>query len=151
MSTIDKWVNDIEKELNLFTKEVGEKVSRVAEEVAKEGIEMLKSTGDYKDRTGKYRKSFKYRIEKTNLGTSVKIYSTQPQLTHLLEHGHAIINTSEQKYGKTWRHAISKSGATRHHARKGGTDRTQAFPHWGPTEEFINKEFEKRIVQVLEE
>lgn len=48
---------------------------------------------------------------------------TYPGLTHLLEKGHA----------------------TR--GRKG---RTRAFPHMKPTEEFVNKEFEKRLKEGIE-
>jgi hypothetical protein len=155
MSKIDQWENEVVKEINIFREEVGKRVQNVIRDVAKQGVEMLKTTGDYEDRTGKYRKSFRYKIQKTYKGTSARIYSTQPQLTHLLENGHVIINTIErlEKYGGLYkyRRRVTKSGLTKYMAKKGGVERTRAFPHWEPTEKFVAEELQKQMERSLSE
>ena len=56
------------------------------------------------------------------VGTAQAVHNrTDYQLTHLLEFGHA----------------------------KRGGGRTRAFPHIGPTEEWANEEFEKRVEKVV--
>lgn len=120
---------DLEKEIESLLEEYGDNVAAVTkasgEAVAKKTVQLLKTTGDYEDRTGKYRKSFRYKTESNYAGSISTVYSAAPhyRLTHLLEHGHAI---------------------------NGGSSRTKAFPHWKPAEEKANQEFEDTLVREIE-
>lgn len=103
--------------LNEYSEEVKEKVKKIADEVSKETVEELKTTSPKK--TGKYAKAWKGRKE----GNKIIIYNEKGQLTHLLEHGHAL-----------W---------------QGG--RTRAFPHIKPAEQKLIKKYEQEVKKTIEE
>lgn len=112
------------EELDASIKSVPEAVETVASQTASTLENEAKSKG-----IGgrKYVNSFKVQTEvKNSFITSLRVYSTQYQLTHLLENGHAIRN----QYG-------SYSGTTR------------AFPHWATAEAEAANNLENAIKQAI--
>lgn len=101
-----------------------EAVAPSSKETAQKTVEYLETHGDYEDRTGEYRKSFRYRVVNTYRGTTSTVYSEKHQLTHLLEKGHLV---------------------------SGGTKRTRKFPHWKPAEKYASEYFQKTLVQRIKE
>lgn len=107
---------EIARALKQFTAEVEEKMDEIKKEVADEGVKLLREKSPKK--TGEYAKGW----ARKRIGSAEVIYNrTKPQLTHLLERGHA----------------------------KRGGGRTQAFPHIEPVEKQVVEEFEKRVEKVI--
>ena len=81
-------INDLASEINRTLAEyahgVGEEMEKVAERVAKAGVKKLRLRSP--DKTGNYRKGWRAKKEK---GKWILHNSTNYQLTHLLEKGHA--------------------------------------------------------------
>ena len=94
---------EIADALDGFTDDVAVALEKTKQELAKTAQKEVKAKAPV--RYGRYKKSLK--IKKN--GSGWVVYSTQYQLTHLLEHGHA--------------------------KRSGG--RTQAIPHWKPAEDLV--------------
>lgn len=90
-------------------------VTRLEQEVRRAGIG-----------GNKYVKSFKVKKERGRLGGTAIISSSQYQLTHLLEYGHAKV-----VYG----HRI--------------TGKTRAFPHWQQAEQYANDLLEDTIKKAV--
>lgn len=85
-------IDDLYAEVNRLLEEHADNVSEVLDEVAvdyaKIGVRQLRENSPA--RTGKYKKGWAYSKTKTRIGTEVTIYQkSKPQLTHLLEFGHA--------------------------------------------------------------
>ena len=97
--------------------------------VGKEAKAKIATLGDYRNHreSKNYRKGFKIKVDNTQLIKKVTVHNTQYQLTHLLEHGHAIRNGTGRLPGMT-----------------------RAFPHWEETERVAIEDFEKRIVEGLQ-
>ena len=113
---IGQLANEISKALKEYTREVSEELEKAKQEVAKEGVKELKKTSPKK--TGDYRKGWRTKKQ----GTAQIVYNaTKPQLTHLLEKGHA----------------------------KRGGGRVPGQPHIAPVEEKVIEEFEKRVEKVI--
>lgn len=102
--------------LNEYSEEVKKNIKDIADKVSEEAIEELKTTSPKK--TGKYAKAWKGKKE----GNKITIYNTKGQLTHLLEHGHAL-----------W---------------QGG--RARAFPHIKPVEQKLIKKYEQEVKKAIE-
>lgn len=120
----------IEDILEEYSEEVAKNMPDIVQQVTKDTVKDLKSRAT-KLFGGKgkkaYAKSFKSKkVVGTSAKTTYRIYSTQYQLAHLLEHGHAIKNQTGRIYGKT-----------------------QARPHWGPAEEKAIKDLEDKISEKL--
>lgn len=94
--------------LTEYSQSVKEKINQAADDLSKEAIEELKSTSPKK--SGKYARAWAGKKE----GNKIIIYNAKGQLTHLLEHGHAL-----------W---------------QGG--RTRAIPHIKPVEQNLIKKYE---------
>lgn len=96
MQTIpaDKFAEVINGILEEYADEAEEIIDLTVQQVAKEAQEKLKSsqTGRFKNRTGKYRRSWKVEVRKGNLETEAIVHAAKPhyRLTHLLEYGHAL-------------------------------------------------------------
>lgn len=103
--------------LTEYSQSVKEKINQAADDLSKEAIEELKSTSPKK--TGKYARAWTGKKE----GNKIIIHNTSGQLTHLLEHGHAL-----------W---------------QGG--RTKAFPHIKPVEQKTIKKYEEGVKKAIEE
>ena len=89
--------NDFTQAMNQILDQFGDEaqsiVAEVVETTAKTATNELRkqSTGQFKDRTGKYRRSWTKAIRKTNLSVKATVYSRdQYRLTHLLEYGHVL-------------------------------------------------------------
>ena len=87
--SIDGLAGAVAKELASYSQDVTDGVKKEVKQVAKEMVQELKQTSP-KD-TSKYAKGWKKKVEfENNEDIRVRVYnSTKPQLTHLLEHGHA--------------------------------------------------------------
>lgn len=89
--------NDFTQAMNKILDQFGDEaqsiVAEVVETTAKTATNELRkqSTGQFKDRTGKYRRSWTKAIRKANLSVEATVYSKdQYRLTHLLEYGHVL-------------------------------------------------------------
>lgn len=76
--------------------EYGDECADVLEDsiktVTKKAQSELKGAGSFGG-TGKYRKGWKTKIEKTRISVDAVVYNAaEPGLTHLLENGHALAN-----------------------------------------------------------
>ncbi len=114
----------ISETLSLYSKQIEGAVESTGRGVAREALEKLRTAGDYKGR-GAYRKSFAVKAETGDpRKPKFTLHSKAPhyRLAHLLEYGHA--------------------------TRSGG--RTRSYPHWQPTEEYAQEEFEKRLKDNIE-
>lgn len=131
---IDDLAESIVKELEKFNEEETEVFKEVVDEVADETVAFLKDNSPKRLRGGKrakkykpgsYAKSWKKDVRfDGKVGKRIIVRSTQPQLTHLLENGHA--------------RPSSKGGG-----------RTKAMPHIAPAEEraekLMNEKLERRL------
>lgn len=112
----------VSKILREYTDEIQEGINQVAKEVADEGVNKLRGEkSTYQVRTGKYNQGWQQKTEVGARYVHATISNKVYSLTHLLEYGHA--------------------------TRNGG--RTRAFPHIAPVEEYCNKEFTKRVEEVI--
>ena len=118
-------IADVSDELGKILDEVGDEALDViresVEQVSKEAVKKLKA--DSPRATGEYAKGWAKKVEKGRLGITATLYNKKkPQLTHLLEKGHA----------------------------KRGGGRTKAMPHIKPAEQWANREVVERIKEGLE-
>lgn len=83
---------EIVKELKAYSDEVAEGVKKAVKDVAKETVRTLKATSP-RD-TGEYARGWTSKVEFESMeDIRVRISNrTKPQLTHLLENGHAKVN-----------------------------------------------------------
>lgn len=90
----DEFADVINGLLEEYADEAEEIIDLTVQQVAKEAQDKLKSpqTGAFKNRTGKYRRSWKVEVSKKNLQTEAIVHAAKPhyRLTHLLEYGHAL-------------------------------------------------------------
>lgn len=115
---VDKLAGEIVLAIQTYTQDVSEAVDEAARETAKAIAADLRETSPKK--TGEYAKGWAYRQEAPG---SYRVYNKKkPQLTHLLEHGHA----------------------------KAGGGRVEGIPHIKPAEDRYVPEFEKKVQQILE-
>lgn len=113
---------EISKMLNDYSVEIKEKVEKLAEKTARDGVKSLKTKGN-----GKWTKyNSGWAIKKK--GEAFIIHNRKhPELTHLLEFGHAIAN----QYGRY-------------------SGRTRAFPHIAPVEKEIMQKYEQEVKKIIE-
>lgn len=78
--------------LDTYSKEVRRATNNAQDKIAKEAVQKLKNTSPKK--TGEYAKGWAIKREKGKSGiVDVTVYNKKkPQITHLLENGHLIIN-----------------------------------------------------------
>ena len=88
-----------------------------------------KNAGTFKDRTGRYRKGWRFKVVSENSHSiEVAVYNkTDYQLTHLLENGHVIKNGTQRIFGKS-----------------------KAFPHIAEVNKAIQDEFEKKTKTIIQ-
>ena len=115
---VDELAGEIVLAIQAYTEDVSEAIDQAARDTAKAMAKDLRETSP-KD-TGEYAKGWAYRKEAPG---SYRVYNKKkPQLTHLLEHGHA----------------------------KAGGGRVEGIPHIKPAEDRYVPEFEKKVQQILE-
>ena len=116
-----------------YTVEVAEALETSVNTVKKQVLRKLKDTSPRRPGHGEYARSWTSRKEGKRArgvflgGVNVTIYNKKHyRLTHLLEHGHVIMNKKGGPYG-----------------------RVRAYPHIGPAEDLaieeLPKEFEKEL------
>ena len=114
---IDDLAAVVMNELRAYSDEVAEAMKDSVKEASKECAAEVKENAPRK--TGKYRKGWKSKVNyesKTDIRTQV-YNSTSPQLTHLLEYGHA----------------------------KRGGGRVEGKPHIRPADERLDEKLEGKI------
>ena len=115
---VDELAGEIVLAIQAYTEDVSEAIDQAARDTAKAMAKDLRETSP-KD-TGEYAKGWTHRKEAPG---SYRVHNkTKPQLTHLLEHGHA----------------------------KAGGGRVEGIPHIKPAEDRYVPEFEKKVQQILE-
>lgn len=115
---VDELAGEIVLALQAYTEDVSEAIDQAARDTAKAMAKDLRETSP-KD-TGEYAKGWTHRKEAPG---SYRVYNKKkPQLTHLLEHGHA----------------------------KAGGGRVEGIPHIKPAQDRYVPEFEKKVQQILE-
>ena len=115
---VDDLAGEILLAVRTYTEEVGEAIEEAVKETAQALATDLRETSP-KD-TGEYAKGWTARKE--GPGRYVVYNKKKPQLTHLLEHGHA----------------------------KAGGGRVKGIPHIKPAEERHVPQLERKIAQILE-
>ena len=115
---VDELAGEIVLAIQAYTEDVSEAIDQAARDTAKAMAQDLRETSP-KD-TGEYAKGWTHRKEAPG---SYRVYNKKkPQLTHLLEHGHA----------------------------KAGGGRVEEIPHIKPAQDRYVPEFEKKVQQILE-
>lgn len=118
--------------LEKWVKENDEKIVKVTTQTTRQGAKMMNASASsvIHGRRGKYEKSWKARIEGKRLSVEGIIYSSQPGLPHLLEHGHSITYLGGNKAK--------------------GPGKARAIPHIAKTEEEINKLYEENVIKEVQ-
>jgi hypothetical protein len=80
-------IDDLLKE---YGDDVRDAVKDSIKEAAKQANKELRGAGSFGG-TGKYKKSWRVKIEENRLTTTATIYNSMPGLPHLLEFGHALV------------------------------------------------------------
>lgn len=122
---INDLANEIAKELETYSEEITEGIKRAVDIVSKETNDEIKNYITFKQRTGKYVKSFRIKKIYEDRYKKVNVWCVgngQHRLTHLLEKGHAL--------------------------RQGG--RARAFPHIKYGEELAKKRMEELSKEVIQ-
>lgn len=128
-------VNDFSPYLRALLDEYGKECLSVtisaADDVSREASHKLaiNEKGAYTDRRGKYTRSWRAELRKTNTGVLATVYNkTEYRLTHLLENGHDVKN------------------------RKGGpvVGSAKPHPHIADVEEWAIEQFELEVAARIE-
>lgn len=119
---------DVSKEIDLILKDYEEDISEALENASKKAskdlVRDLRSFNSFKTRGRNYSKGW----TRKKIKNGYLVYNkTNPQLTHLLEHGHAVAN----QYGQF------------------GTERKGAVPHIATREQRYSKEFIEELKKGL--
>ena len=117
--------DDFSKEINRILSEYGDAVLNASElaaiETGKDAKSELQETSP--KRYGAYRKGWKATLERRRTGVKLIVHNTKkPQLTHLLENGHA----------------------------KTGGGRVEGIPHIAPAQEHAEENYLKHLKEHLE-
>jgi len=122
---LDQLNTAISKILQEYSDEVSINMDVMVQKACQKGAQTVRSEAATKLNGKSYQKSWTYKVEKSRLHTDGIIYSKQPGLPHLLEHGHVI--------------------------RSGGrvTGQARAFPHIAPVAEKLVNEFEREVEKKL--
>ena len=119
--SIDQLANEIAKGLQEYSSDVIDGIDEASEKISKNAVKKLKQ--DSPKDTKKYSKGWAVKTEKKYGETNSHIIynKNKPQLTHLLEHGHA----------------------------KRGGGRVEGKPHIRPVEEQVIQEFTAEVERIV--
>lgn len=122
--TIDELPNAMQTILKAYSNKVADINDDAVRKVTKKTTAIVKKSGSYRNRSGKYRKAIRSKVEKSYGMCSGVVYAGNHEysLTHLLEKGHRLWNSPR---------------------------RTRAFPHWIKGEQYAQKELPTLIVKGL--
>lgn len=115
--------SDIKSILSEYSRDIQDEIAEEAIRIGKDSVNELKHTSPIM--SGKYRKSWTSKTERTFSEVKVTIYNKQYQLTHLLEKGHKI-----NRNGRI----VGIAGAK---------------PHIYPVEQKANREYEIKVEQII--
>lgn len=124
--TADDLAKALSEACEEFTDEIKEKIENKINQIAEEAVEEVKTLAPVyhgkskKISKGRYKKSWKYKIDKERGNLTATVYASGKQynLTHLLENGHL---------------------------NRDGTSRSKAFPHISIANENAVKKAEKML------
>ena len=122
---LDQLNTAISKILTEYSDDISGNLDMVVQKMCQKGAKALRDESANKLNGKSYYKSWTFKVERNRLYTDGIIYSKQPGLPHLLEHGHVI--------------------------RSGGrvTGQAKAFPHIAPVAEKLVNEFEREVKNKL--
>ena len=122
LDQLNKAISDILKE---YSDEVSTNMDMMVQKVCQKGAQTLRKEAASKLNGKSYYKSWTFKVEKNRLYSDGVIYSKQPGLPHLLEHGHVL--------------------------RSGGrtVGEAKAYPHIAPVAEKLVNEFEREVKRKL--
>ncbi len=124
---------ELKKQLETYDQSIIKSLNEAYKELAEEGVAKLKSTHPYRDRSGKYSKSFEVAERENAVSvTGAKSYAIHSKkhyrLTHLLEHGHRIVTRKGKIVGET-----------------------HTFKHWDAAQEAVESKVERAIRDAIQE
>ena len=124
---LDEIADAVNSILDEYGDECAEVIKEVIPEIAKDAQKQVKANANRAFKKGKgskhYANGWKVKVVKGRLGVETVVYNAnKPQLTHLLENGHAKVN---------------------------GIGRVEGRPHINPVNEWAEKEVVKRIEERL--
>lgn len=122
--TVDDLAAEIQAVLSEYGEDVAHGVKEAVQRVAKAGAKAVASAArDKLGGTGEYASGWTYKVTEGRLKAEAVIYNkAKPGLAHLLEHGHVSRNGTGRVFG-----------------------RVPAYPHIGPVEEEIARDFEQEV------
>lgn len=121
---VDGLADEVQKTIDAFSRKSQEALSKAIEAGAEVAMQALKEKSPRGRRKKHYADKWKQKKKTKDKVTEITIYNAEPQLTHLLEHGH-------KKVG-----------------RKGGY--VAARPHMGQAEEAAAKKIEDELRKGIE-
>jgi hypothetical protein len=120
--SIDQLADEIVNSVQDYTEPVKDAIEKETRSTARKMKREIKSNSPKE--TGEYANGWSYSTSKKYGKIVITVYNKdKPQLTHLLENGHAI---------------------------DGGTGRVEGIPHIGPAEKKYIAEYQKNINKILE-
>lgn len=123
---LDEFSDAVGKLLSEYGDEIITASREAMDPVMTEAQKRVKAASPKK--TGRYRKSWKKKVEKTRFGSTGVVYASSPyyRLNHLIEHGHALV----------------KGG------RKAG--RVKGITHIAPVNEWAQEQYERSIIKKVQ-
>ena len=121
-------ITDVSKILEKYFNDINDEVDKETVLASNEAAQRLRNMSNtYHIRTGKYNKSWTYKIEKKYGQCEGVVYNAKHyQLTHLLEDGHRIITRNGQDKGFV-----------------------KAYPHITPTADKVSSEYERAVINIV--
>lgn len=122
-------ITDVSKILEKYFNDIVDETDAETIKMANEGTQKLKNESNtYKIRTGKYNKSWNFKINRKIGNIEATVYNAKHyQLTHLLEDGHKMVGRDGQVKGFV-----------------------KAYPHITPTATKISEEYERAIIDIVQ-
>lgn len=126
---IDMFAEKVTQILKTYAETTAEQMNEIADSVSKETLQKVRDASPVRKKNGGgYKKGWARKADKSKAVNEYTIYNkTKPQLTHLLEKGHAV----------------------KPDPGPGKKTRVEGRPHIGPAEEWAVQEMVRRTVSKL--